>query len=103
MIQDNLSLAARGASWVMNKANKIKDKRQWMMDQMLKAPKDQQLWNRKRHTWRMTRVREYIQLQRRFNELLLALTPMTLGPPARGEEITPIRFRNEFLQNEISI
>jgi hypothetical protein len=62
MIQDDLSLATRGASWVTNEANGMKDKRQWMMDQMLKAPKDKQLWDRKKNTWRMTRVREYRQL-----------------------------------------
>ncbi|KFZ15860.1 hypothetical protein V501_02515 [Pseudogymnoascus sp. VKM F-4519 (FW-2642)] len=44
-MQDDLSLAARSASWVTNKANSMKDKTQWMMDQMLKAPKDQQLWD----------------------------------------------------------
>ena len=43
MIQDDLSLATRGTSWVTNEANGMKDKRQWMMDQMLKAPKDKQL------------------------------------------------------------
>lgn len=97
-MQDDLSLAARGASWVTNEANGMKDKTQWMMDQMLKAPKDQQLWDRKANTWRMSRVRGYRQLQRRFKELALALGHKTPGPPARGEEITPIRFRNGFLQ-----
>ncbi|KAH6689943.1 hypothetical protein BKA61DRAFT_500545, partial [Leptodontidium sp. MPI-SDFR-AT-0119] len=98
MIQDDLSLATRGASWVTNEANGMKDKRQWMMDQMLKAPKDQQLWDRKKNTWRMTRVREYRQVQRRLKELSLALGHEGGGPPGRGEEITPIRFRNGLLQ-----
>jgi superfamily II DNA helicase RecQ len=98
IIQDDLSLATRGASWVTNEANGMKDKREWMMDQMLKAPKDQQLWDRKKNTWRMTRVREYGQLQRRVKELMLAAGHMTPGPPGRGEEITPIRIRNGFLQ-----
>lgn len=71
MMQDDLSLAARGASWVTNEANGMKDKTEWMMDQMLKAPKDQQLWDRERKTWRMSRVRGYRQLQRRFKELRL--------------------------------
>lgn len=97
-IQDDLSLATRGASWVTNEANGMKDKRGWMMDQMLHAPRSQQLWDRKKSTWRMTKVREYRQSERRFKELLLALAHMTPGPPARGEEITPIRFRNGFLQ-----
>lgn len=97
-MQDDLSLAARGASWVTNEANGMKDKTQWMMDQMLKAPKDQQLWDRERKAWRMSRVRGYRQLQRRFKELGLVAGQTTPGPPARGEEITPIRFRNGFLQ-----
>ena len=60
LVQDDLSLAKRGASWVTNEANGMKDKREWMMNQMLKALKDQQLWDRKKTIWRMTRVREYI-------------------------------------------
>ncbi len=39
-----------------------------------------------------------MQLERRFKELLLVLAHMTPGPLARGEGITPIRFRNRFLQ-----
>ena len=49
-------------------------------------------------TWRMTRVREYGQRVRDFLELLLGLIHITAGQPARGEEITPIRHRNGFLQ-----
>lgn len=97
-IQDDLSLATRGASWVTNDANGMKDTRQWMIDQMLKAPKDQQLWDRKKNTWRMTRVREYRQLQRRLDELKLALAHLSVGPQARGEELNPLRHRNGFLQ-----
>jgi superfamily II DNA helicase RecQ len=97
-IQDDLSLAARGASWVTNEANGMKDKRKWMMDQMLKAPKDQQLWDRKKNTWRMTKVREYRQLLKRLDELNLVLGHEGGGPPGRGEEVTPIRFRNGLLQ-----
>jgi hypothetical protein len=42
-IQDNLSFAKRGASWVTNQANGLKDKRLWMMGRMLRAPTGQQL------------------------------------------------------------
>ncbi|KAH7413536.1 hypothetical protein BKA64DRAFT_567712, partial [Cadophora sp. MPI-SDFR-AT-0126] len=48
--------------------------------------------------WRITRVREYSQRVRDFLELLLTLIHITTGQPARGEEITPIRHRNRFLQ-----
>jgi hypothetical protein len=68
------------------------------MDQMSKVPRNQQLWDRKKSIWRMTRIRTYAQLEKRFKELLLVLAHMTPSPPARGEEITPIRFRNGFLQ-----
>lgn len=97
-IQDDLSLAKRGASWVTNEANGMKEKRAWMINQMLKAPKHQQLWDRDKDTWRMTRVREYLQLQKRLDELQLLLAHLTVGPQARGEEVTPIRHRNGFLQ-----
>jgi hypothetical protein len=43
LVRDNLLLAKRGALWVTNEANGMKDKREWIMDQILKAPKDQQL------------------------------------------------------------
>ncbi len=43
LVQDDPSLAKRGASQVTNKANGIKDKRQQMIDQMLNAPRNQQL------------------------------------------------------------
>jgi hypothetical protein len=46
----------------------------------------------------MTKVRERRQLQKRLKELMLALEHETGGPPAREEEITPIRFRNRLLQ-----
>jgi len=48
----------------------------------------------------MTRVREYRQLQKRLKELMLVLGHQSSGPPARGEEITPIRFRNSLLQEQ---
>jgi hypothetical protein len=46
----------------------------------------------------MTRVQEYGQQVKDFLELLLALIHVTSGQPACGEEITPIRHRNRFLQ-----
>lgn len=98
LIQDDLSLAARSALQVTNEANGIKDKTQQIMDQMLKALKDQQLQDQKVNTWQMSRVWGYRQLQRRFKELALALGYKTLGLLARREEITPIRFQNGFLQ-----
>jgi len=97
-IQDDLSLATRGASWVTNEANGMKGKRQWMIDQMLKAPKSQQLWDRKKNTWRITKVREYRESKKRLDELMLAIAHNSVGPQARGEEVTPIRHRNGFLQ-----
>ncbi|TGO43787.1 hypothetical protein BOTNAR_1255g00030 [Botryotinia narcissicola] len=59
----------------------MKDKLDWMMEQMLKAPKEQQLWDWKNNTWRMTRVREYRQLQKRLKELMLVLGYQSGGPP----------------------
>ena len=58
-----------------------------MMDQMLKDPKDQQLWERKKKVWWMIRVCGYRQLEIRLNELMLAVGHMTPGSPGRGEEI----------------
>lgn len=97
-IQDDLSLATRGASWVTNKANGMIDKTQWMLGQMLKAPKDRQLWDRKKNTWQMIRVRKYWQLLRQIKELMLATGHKSLGPPGQGEKITLIWFQNGLLQ-----
>jgi hypothetical protein len=73
------------------------------MDQMLKAPGNQQLWNWKKSIWRMTRILKYAQLEKRFKELLLILAHMTPGLPARGEEITPIDSGTDFIRNVIYI
>jgi hypothetical protein len=97
-IQDDLSFAKRGASWVTNEVNGLKDKRQWMIRRMLRAPKDKQLLDKEKKTWRMTKVREYMQLVKRLRELMLGLGHTGVGPPGRGEEVAPIRFRNGLLR-----
>jgi hypothetical protein len=65
---------------------------------MQAGKKRKQLRGRERKLWSMSKVREYAQLEERFKNLLLAAVHITAGQPARGEEITPIRFRNGFLQ-----
>ena len=43
-----------------------------------------------KNTWYITKVREYIQLRKRFLELLLVLAHMTIGLLGYREEITLI-------------
>lgn len=47
----------------------------------------------------MTVVQKYLREVDRFPELLLFCIHITGGQPARGSEITTIRFRNGFLQD----
>jgi hypothetical protein len=98
IIQDDLSSQDRGGSWVSNPANALGGKNVWMLNRMQAGKKRKQLRNRERKLWSMSKVREYAQLEERSKKLLLAAVNITAGQPARGEEITPIRFRNGFLQ-----
>ena len=95
-INDDLASVQRGESFVTRSMNQLGGKQGWMADRMMSAKKSKRLRVDKK--WRMTRVREYSQRVRDFLELLLVLIHMTAGQPARGEEITPIRHRNGFLQ-----
>ena len=95
-INDDLASVQRGESFVTRAANQLGGKEGLMADRMMSAKKSKRLRVEKK--WRTTRVREYGQRVRDFLELLLALIHMTAGQPARGEEITPIRHRNGFLQ-----
>jgi superfamily II DNA or RNA helicase len=98
IIQDDLSDTQRDGSFVSNPANGFAGKEEWMFDRMLAAKKSKRLFGRNRKQFSMNKVREYRQAGERFKKLLLAAVHMCCGPPARGEEITPIRFRNGFLQ-----
>jgi superfamily II DNA helicase RecQ len=97
-IQDDLSSTDRGGSWVTNEVNGFSDTKEWMIKQMLKAPKHKQLWDNKKETWRMTRVHEYRKCWRELCDLRMVLKHMTVGPQARGNELTSLRHRNGFLQ-----
>jgi hypothetical protein len=44
-------------------------------------------------------VQKYLQKLDRFRELLLFYVHVTGGQPARGTEITTIRFQNSFQQD----
>src|ERR1700712_342634 len=47
----------------------------------------------------MAQVREYRQSRQHLLELLLILAHLSVGPPGRGEEVTPICFRYSILQD----
>jgi hypothetical protein len=88
-IQDDMSIAERGASWVTNAANGFVDKNGWMSDRMFTASEDKQL--RKKREWQIVKVCEYGQLRTRFLELLLVLIYITPGPPAIGGYLAHLR------------
>ena len=49
--------------------------------------------------WHRRRVRKYLRRVDHFRELLLLCVHWTGGQPARGTEITSIRFRNGYMQD----
>ena len=94
-MNDDLASVQRSKSFITRAVNQLKGKESLMADRMMGIKKSKRLRVEKK--WRITRVREYSQRVRGFLELLLALIHITIGQPARGEEITPIRHRNGFL------
>ena len=98
-IEDDISANKRYNSFVSHEPNAFSSKTEWMLQRMIMAPKSRQLRDEERECWVMSRVKAYGRQIKRFLELLLALIHMTAGQPARGEEITPIRHQNGFLQD----
>jgi hypothetical protein len=94
-MNDDLASVQRGESFITRAVNQLKGKESLIADRMIDIKKSKRLRVEKK--WRMTRVREYSQRVRGFLKLLLTLIHITIGQPARGEEITPIRHRNRFL------
>jgi hypothetical protein len=97
-IQDNLADVQRDGSFITNPANDLGGKEAWMFDRMTAAKKSKRLVGRDRTQFSMSKVREYRQMVERLMRLMLVTMHMSGGPPGRGQEITPLRFRNGILQ-----
>ena len=96
-LEDDVTFTKRGISFLTNRANGLEDKRQWMLQQALTHPDGKKL--RRGGRWSAMPVKRYLRQVDRFRELLLFCVHVTGGQPARGSEITTVRFRNGFLQD----
>ena len=97
-IQDDLADVQRDGSFVTNPANDLGGKEGWMFNRMTTAPKSKRLMGRDRTQFSMSKVREYRQSAERMKKLMLVGKHTGSGPPGRGDEIAPLRFRNGILQ-----
>jgi hypothetical protein len=96
-LQDDVTWTKRGVSFVDNANNGLQDKREWMIKRVLADVRGKRM--RKQGEWSRLEVRKYLRKVDRFRELLLFCIHVTGGQPARGTEITSIRFRNGFQQD----
>ncbi|KAK3617521.1 hypothetical protein LTR22_026710 [Elasticomyces elasticus] len=95
--QDDVTFTKRGMSFITNSTNGLQDKRDWILQHASTHPEGRKL--RSAGSWSKTAVQKYLRQVDRFRELLLLCVHVTGGQPARGSEITTIRFRIGFLQD----
>lgn len=98
LIQDDLANVQQGEWFATNPANDLAGKEAWMFNKMIAAEKSKRLVGQDCTRFSMSKVREYRQSAERLDKLLLVLKQETGGPPARGEEVAALRFRNGLLQ-----
>ena len=91
-----MELSKRGESFVSNPENKLADKREWILRRAMS--KDVGKLHRNGE-WSIHKVRKYLRAVDRFKELLLFCMHVTSGQPARGSEVTSMRYRNGYLQD----
>ncbi|TKA62306.1 hypothetical protein B0A55_12932, partial [Friedmanniomyces simplex] len=96
-LENDVTFTKRGVSFIANRANGLRDKRGWMLERAFAHPEGKKL--HRSGTWSKGVVQKYLRQVDRFRELLLFCVHVTGGQPARGSEITTIRFRNGFLQD----
>jgi hypothetical protein len=96
-LQDDVTWTKRGVSFIDNANNGLQDKREWMIKRALADVRGKKM--RKQGEWSRLEVQKYLRKVDRFRELLLFCVHVTGGQPARGTEITSIRFRNGFQQD----
>jgi superfamily II DNA or RNA helicase len=96
-LEDDVTYTRRGYSFLNNTRNGLEDTRAWMLAQMEAHVDGRKLLRGKR--WQRREARKYLRRVDRFRELLLLCVHWTGGQPARGTEITSVRFRNGYMQD----
>jgi superfamily II DNA helicase RecQ len=97
MIVDDVTFTRRGISFVSKSSNGLSRGLEWMIHRMQKSLSGRQM--RQNGQWNTRLVRQYLRRIETFLEMLLFSVHTTAGQPARGTEITSVRFRNGFLQD----
>ena len=96
-LEDDVTFTRRGFSFLDHTRNGLKDTRAWVLAQMEVHGEGRKL--RQGERWHRRRMRKYLRRVDHFRELLLLCVHWTGGQPARGTEITSIRFRNGYMQD----
>ena len=96
-LEDNVTWTKRGMSFLNDPQNKLEDKREWVLKRALSHNAGRKMCVD--GGWAMRQVRAYLREVDKFRELLLFCVHLTGGQPARGTEITTVRFKNGFLQD----
>jgi hypothetical protein len=96
-LQDDVTFSKRGVSFINHRENGLSNGREWLLRRFALEPGRWKL--RRRGQWARREVRRYLRKIDRLRELLLLSVHICGGQPARGTEITLIRFRNGFMQD----
>jgi hypothetical protein len=85
-------------SFLNNSKNGLEDKREVMLDRAKNHKNGRKLRSRT-GDWQLRHIRRWLRSVDEFQELLLLCVHITAGQPARGTEITSVRFKNGFMQD----
>jgi superfamily II DNA/RNA helicase len=96
-LEDDVTFTRRGYSFLNNAHNGLEDTRAWMLAQMEAHVEGRKLLRRGR--WQRRETRKYLRRVDHFRELLLLCVHWTGGQPARGTEITSVRYKNGYMQD----
>ncbi len=96
-LTDDVTFTKRGISFVNNGKNGLEDKREWMLTRAFDTAAGKRM--HRRGEWVMRQVRAYLRAVDQFREILLLCVHLTGGQPARGTEISTVRFRNGYAQD----
>jgi superfamily II DNA/RNA helicase len=96
-LEDDVTYTRRGYSFLKNARNGLEDTRTWILGQMEAHVDGKKLLREGR--WQRRATRRYLRRVDHFRELLLLGVHWTGGQPARGTEITSVRFRNGYMQD----
>ena len=96
-LKDDVTFTKRGMSFINHEQNGLSNKQEWLLRRFVSEPSRWKL--RRNGRWMKREVRRYLRTIDRLRELLLLSIHACGGQPARGSEITAIRFRNGFMQD----